>query len=823
MVIHCAPLPNKLGLHQKDSDAKYFVGLSFPLAGAMAVLAATSGNTFANCVGNGDATTAQGNKTPTTICVAAQKVLRLSKGKQRVPLEDLGPSTWNRFSKNSLNGKHMMQLADRIFNTEGFATYRYVAGWCHEPNPDDPQEVWKYASANARLDPLLPDYTKKELNGVFAKNHLVALCQCVKAENRRLPNADKMLTVPEGPEWDELRDVMKHGIWMEVFDYKDVRDNFKAFEWLMASDNFSSAFALAEDELGVIDRMSHCLNHTFPKPGVKLWDAVMAEIRPLHGNRWTDHDMIRFGNFVKSTNCEKVLPFLQVFNKFMVDVGNFHVHSKFYDSVSTINPKHQMLRLALCCWQISSDIDTECEEAAGHVVAGAVEKRHFDVIRGCSDNVLRQFDDCCKHVFQTYWVDLLGRGSWPDNELLSAIGGFLVRVAKAASKAKFVIDSEDGQSERANTLVGIEKKLRDALSAGDRQRMLPTPVLNVVDDSSEAIGGGTKRKATMDAVPIIHFDEDGGLVRDVGMRARELGLEGGAAVQLTKKSKGIEAGTTCVVEEIRNDCIVVKVDDSGLLQTLALGVLKVIAAPPQRQGPTEEEKKVAKETAAAQKKARVDALPHGFAWSPVDASMSKSVLGRMIQGWLYHLHCKCSPTHDLLRFVLPTESASGRQKIYALQDIPAKSLFMVPFTDVVISGDACATPGEKSTNGYSMGAEIEDMQDSYTFYLQPPSWSSVVPGYKSAVDDTPAVVSAFWWAESLHPPEGEVEKASKIAYCIEPALAIGPLTCQLPSGKGAENHVALKKASKSTTKIKLTFPYLTNSAKLAAGDELVGL
>ena len=71
---HCAPLPNALGLHQKDNEAKYFVGLSFPLAGAIAILAATGGNTLANCACDGDATIARGTNAPTNICVAAQKV-----------------------------------------------------------------------------------------------------------------------------------------------------------------------------------------------------------------------------------------------------------------------------------------------------------------------------------------------------------------------------------------------------------------------------------------------------------------------------------------------------------------------------------------------------------------------------------------------------------------------------------------------------------------------------------------------------------------------------------------------------------------------------
>ena len=239
-------------------------------------------------------------------------------------------------------------------------------------------------------------------------------------------------------------------------------------------------------------------------------------------------------------------------------------------------------------------------------------------------------------------------------------------------------------------------------------------------------------------------------------------------------------------------------------------------AAPTPSGPADEEKEKTEE--AERKKARLAAVPEGFAWSPVGLDISKCILGRLIQGWLYHLHCKCSPTHDLLRFTLPTDSK--RHSIYALRDISAKSLFMVPFTDVVIAADSYAEPGAETINGFAINAQIENDRNIFTYYLQRPSWSSLVPGYKERVDQQPAVLVAFWWAHAMTTPQHDL--GSKGACCIEAAEAVGPLTCHGRFGRGSAAHPSLKKAGQ-TAKVRITFPFITNSANLAAGEELVGL
>ena len=92
-------------------------------------------------------------------CIAAERVLRLSKGRRRVPVESLGPALWNR-NGEPLSGKHVLSLAHQILRRDGFASYRYVAVWVHEADPENPMAVYNHASAMASQDPNLPRYPK---------------------------------------------------------------------------------------------------------------------------------------------------------------------------------------------------------------------------------------------------------------------------------------------------------------------------------------------------------------------------------------------------------------------------------------------------------------------------------------------------------------------------------------------------------------------------------------------------------------------------------------------------------------------------------------
>ena len=49
------------------------------------------------------------------------------------------------------SGRHCLNLAKRILTIEGFATYRYTAGYCHEPDPNNPLAVSKHGNQMAEV------------------------------------------------------------------------------------------------------------------------------------------------------------------------------------------------------------------------------------------------------------------------------------------------------------------------------------------------------------------------------------------------------------------------------------------------------------------------------------------------------------------------------------------------------------------------------------------------------------------------------------------------------------------------------------------------
>ena len=99
----------------------------------------------------------------------AQHALSMSKGVARIPLEDLGPAVFNR-KGNPTSGRHCVNLSERMLRVEGFATFRYVAGYCHEPNPDEPLAVCRHGSRMAERDPLLPKLPTRALKGVLQRH-----------------------------------------------------------------------------------------------------------------------------------------------------------------------------------------------------------------------------------------------------------------------------------------------------------------------------------------------------------------------------------------------------------------------------------------------------------------------------------------------------------------------------------------------------------------------------------------------------------------------------------------------------------------------------
>lgn len=301
--------------------------------------------------------------------------MALSKGKRRVALEDLGPAVFNRFGA-ATSGRRCRELTTRIIRIEGLAVYRYTAGWCVEPNPDDPLEVYRHGSAMAQNDALLPKLVEKPLKGLFRKTHLHSALLKSKRGTMTYDNSAELVD-PSKVDNEEWRITMAEGMFVEVFSYSDYIANKDKFMALMASGNFDAGFALAEDEIQMLCRVKLTLDGLVIPSGMSHFEAVAKQVGRLAGSRWTDNDLVHFYNYAKTVSGDS-LCFASVYQRYICDPSTFQVASGFYHALSLTPVKHQTLRLAALVRQQTSDVETECSSARGVKIANAIKTQHFE-------------------------------------------------------------------------------------------------------------------------------------------------------------------------------------------------------------------------------------------------------------------------------------------------------------------------------------------------------------------------------------------------------------------------------------------------------------
>ena len=175
------------------------------------------------------------------------------------------------------------------------------------------------------------------------------------------------MACPAGSAWQEMRDVLEKGVFMEVFRYEDIAVNRAAFIAAMASDNFDSAFSLGEDEFGIMGRLSGAMHTCSARPGKCLVAVAMEKVLPRSAGKWSEKDLIRMWNFCSTTDSFK-LRFMAALSRFMVDSTDFRIVPGFFQALFGIPAKYQAVRLSLVVAQISSNPETECKEPRGPCV-----------------------------------------------------------------------------------------------------------------------------------------------------------------------------------------------------------------------------------------------------------------------------------------------------------------------------------------------------------------------------------------------------------------------------------------------------------------------
>ena len=294
------------------------------------------------------------------ICQDGASVMRMSKGRVRIQVEDLGPAEFNRYGE-PLSSKQVLSLAKQILREQGFASYRYDAGWCHTPPADDKYLVYRHAARLSAEDPVLPTYPKRALYGVFRKNHLVAFLQLLKLGGRAHGGSDEIMAVPPGEAWDDLRDVLANGITMELFDYADVQKRKQAFLHLMASDNLDASFSLRDDEFSVMVRLAqHARGTQVRSLALGGADATQArnlaveQVRRQSPGRWSSAEMGHMWNFAVTTH-PNMLDFMLRMARFLLDAGGLRITSWFWKRTGEMDYRSQGVRLLLVARILSSE------------------------------------------------------------------------------------------------------------------------------------------------------------------------------------------------------------------------------------------------------------------------------------------------------------------------------------------------------------------------------------------------------------------------------------------------------------------------------------
>ena len=454
----------------------------------------------------------------------AKRALAMSKGVTRIPLEDLGPAVFNR-KGNPTSGRHCVNLSKRILRVEGFSTFRYVAGYCHEPDPTSPLAVCHHANRMSERDHLLPTLPPRALKGVFAKTHLMTMLQLYK--QGRFPDLEREVSSQPDSFTGELREALSHGIFMHVFPFEAIRDNPEDFNALMASDNFDHGHGLADSEIRCIREMRTAIR-TLPMGGASSQFAeVSAEIQRLAGQRWGTKDLQAFWAYAQTT-LELQMELLFEIWVFGECEDTLQVDSIFFGNVAKLSASRQWSRAAVAVMHFLSDRDNECVLVAGRYLAGAVDKSALKRLASAnrtaeqkaSSHALEAFMSSVMDTYYVPWASDWGTPPFSRSSWAKGFAAFLCKMGRQVCK---------DQDLPMETKLKFETKLRADL-AEDMHGTMPPVVIQ--HDPRTASTGVEPRAIEMETVL-----EDSANPGKARVPAKRLALEAGLEVNGTVAKK----------------------------------------------------------------------------------------------------------------------------------------------------------------------------------------------------------------------------------------------------------------------------------------------
>ena len=715
----------------------------------------------------------------------AMKVLRMSKGIVRVPLEELGPAVFNRHGE-ATSGQHCLKLGKRILTLEGFGTFRYVAGYCHEPDPADPLAVATHGNSMQVKDNLLPRLPAKPLKGVFAKTHLVTFLQMYK--NGQMPQMAPQASSQSAPSLsrEDLNDAIEHGVFMHVFPWSVVRDNRQAVEKLMAADNFDHGHGLADSEMRCIKAVRVAIaassQGTLHVPaGLTQWDVVLRQALQLSGQRWREQDIGFFWDFAKST-LEGHFELMHAVWSYAECESVVKVEAAWFGAMSKLNPKLQWTRASLVVAHFLSDQEKECSVVAGQCVAGAIAKSVVKKIKERDAAPNQDWEDWLHAVMEKYWT------AWSHDPQsrpvarevgLPAVAAFLDRAGRFVANAATMAEVDEKKTR-------FEGKLRATLEPGWSGDM-PEPTTNLSDEKKK-----TPWKDSLDAEPQLVADEKGRAVLSVKRQAQEKNLEVGASVSAKRQRKrnGQETIITATITAISDQGVTIKWgaagDGSDQTDIVAVSAIDLI---------TEKE-----EPAPSQEDMLIR---EAIKWCQVSSATNVEMLLQLTMATLYQAYVARSSAHEDLHVIYD----GGVAKIYATRDMKVGSLVLLPFGDLV---DESCGAGANAPVALEIGGEKGEKPARTGFMVR----SKATPN--KYLSQQKVVVLVPFWVLATKPATGKELQASKAASSQAASeLQYKTTTLAVPAAPPLE-----KRGAKNKANIVIKTLCLTNPQAVVKGSRL---
>ena len=734
------------------------------------------------------------------------RMLKTSKGRARVKLDDLGPAIFNRMGADTC-GRHCLKLLTRIVKVEGFATYRYVAAWCHEPDPHAPLVVAEHGNKMGSRDGLLPKYRIEPLKGLFAKTHLATALLALS--QGRFPALMDVVKKNPGDHVD-LMEALTDGIYVEVFPWAAVQANRGAFLELMASDNFDHAHGMVESEMRCISAVRHSLQTAVVQPGQSQWDIVLRDITRLSGQKWQDKDVGAFWNFARTTLARQ--------HDLLTEIWHFSgcesvltVEAAFFERLSKLPAAWQWQRLCCAVAQILSDPETECIAVGGTHVACAVSDAALKKVKSQAAAAGDGNEAWLDRALKDYYFELTPKipPATLEDEMVKQTAAFLARAYTHIGR-ETAIPSEVRSKLEEKWRTGLAKA---ALSQGVEvplpARITPLPKPDAANlprawkERLEQTGIAADASGCAIVTPKRSALEAGfGLDTAARRRTapRDGAADGAAAAASQNDSATASDSVTASSQNAKIRGIVRGYGSTGVLVRFAGEERDLECAV------AESELVPEKNTAEAQVE-----LPDGIKWALTSTKDNAAMLVHMVHASLYLLYAQYSAAHGE---VLVT----GGYRVHAKKDFAAGALHILPFNQSLCSVEG-GVPKNAALLSWIVGAGPAATDVTYGVRAKP------IPKKAAAGEEEAVALTPFWALVAKAEAEGTSDtvtlegKAEGAAVVERPAAVLSYATLEAKVAPGPIWNLKGVHAHKAPA-ARIRLVYLTNTEPIKRGYRL---